>query len=74
MGFTIPTEWFQSVNPVFIILLAPVFSMFWEFLTRRGKNPSVSVKMAMGMILLGVGFILMLGLYGNGEEIMLLFS
>ena len=61
LGFVIPTEWFQSVNPVFIILLAPLFSMFWGFLSKRGKNPSIPIKMAMGMILLGLGFVLMLG-------------
>ena len=61
LGFDIPTEWFQSVNPVFIILLAPLFSMFWGFLSKRGKNPSIPIKMAMGMILLGLGFVLMLG-------------
>lgn len=61
MGFTIPTEWFQSVNPIFIILLAPLFSMFWNVLSRLGKNPPVAVKMGIGMILLGLGFIFMLG-------------
>ncbi|MCH5328313.1 MAG: peptide MFS transporter [Coprobacter sp.] len=60
-GFTIPTEWFQSVNPAFIILLAPLFSLFWNFLACRGKEPSIPVKMGCGMILLGLGFVLMTG-------------
>lgn len=60
-GFTIPTEWFQSVNPAFIILLAPLFSMFWNFLSCSGKEPSIPVKMGCGMILLGLGFVLMTG-------------
>lgn len=58
-GFEIPTSWFQSVNPMFIVLLAPVFSMMWAWLNRKGKEPSVPMKMGLGMILLGVGFVLM---------------
>jgi POT family proton-dependent oligopeptide transporter len=60
-GFTVPTEWFQSVNPLFIVLLAPVFSVFWSLLSSKGKEPSIPVKMGLGMILLGLGFILMIG-------------
>ena len=58
-GFEIPTSWFQSVNPMFIVLFAPVFSMMWAWLNRKGKEPSVPMKMGMGMVLLGVGFVLM---------------
>lgn len=58
-GFEIPTSWFQSVNPLFIVLLAPLFSMMWGWLNKRGKEPSVPLKMGMGMILLGIGFVLM---------------
>lgn len=60
-GFHIPTEWFQSVNPLFIVLLAPLFSMLWRALSGRGKEPSIPVKMGMGMMLLGFGFLLMVG-------------
>lgn len=56
-SFEVPTEWFQSVNPLFIILLAPILSMLWTYLSHIGKEPSIPVKMALGMILLGVGFI-----------------
>ena len=57
-GFTIPTSWFQSVNPLFIVLLAPLFSVFWS--SEAGKN-YLPIKMGLGMILLGVGFFFMLG-------------
>ncbi len=60
-NFTIPTEWFQSVNPLFIIIMAPLFSMLWTELSWKGKNPSVAIKMGLGMILLGLGFVVMLG-------------
>ena len=58
-GFEIPTSWFQSVNPIFIILLAPLFTIFWS--SSLGKKLSTPVKMGVGMIILGIGFWFMLG-------------
>lgn len=60
-GWEIPTSWFQSVNPLFIILLAPLISMLWSRLARskRGDLP-VPIKMGLGMILLGSGFIVLM--------------
>ena len=56
-SFEVPTEWFQSINPLFIVVLAPILSALWTYLSKRGVEPSIPVKMAFGMILLGVGFI-----------------
>ena len=50
----IPTGWLQNVNPLFIVILAPVVGALWVRLGAR--NPSVGLKFAMGLILLGVGF------------------
>jgi POT family proton-dependent oligopeptide transporter len=58
-SWTVPTSWFQSVNPLFIVALAPIFAMFWT--SNLGKKFSTPVKMGMGMILLGIGFFFMLG-------------
>ena len=58
-GFEIPTSWFQSVNPIFIVTLAPLFAMFWG--SKLGKKLSTPVKMGVGMIILGIGFWFMLG-------------
>jgi len=55
----IPTGWFQSLNPVFIIALAPVFAALWVMLARRNLNPSIPAKFAIGLILLGLGFLVM---------------
>ena len=58
-GFTIPTPWFQSVNPLFIILLAlPVSALWIAFKNKkwRFENPN---KMALGMILLGIGYLVL---------------
>src|SRR4029079_14253941 len=38
----IPTAWFQSINPLLILLLAPVFAGLWTWLGRRGPEPAIS--------------------------------
>ncbi len=57
-GMTIPTELFQAVNPLFIVLLAPIFAWFWN--SKYGSRLTTPVKMSLGMILLGIGFLFML--------------
>ncbi len=57
--FTIPASVFQSVNPMFIILLAPLFSLLWMKLSSIGKEPRTPVKFGLGLIFLGLGFIVM---------------
>lgn len=58
-SYQIPTSWFQSVNPLFIVALAPLFGMFW--VSPLGKKLSTPSKMGLGMIILGIGFLFMLG-------------
>jgi POT family proton-dependent oligopeptide transporter len=53
-GWEMPASWLQSVNSLFIILLAPVFSALWLWLGRR--SPSIPGKMACGLVQLGLGF------------------
>ena len=72
-GWEIPTTYFQSVNPLFIVALGPLFAWFWT--SKYGKRLSTPVKMSLGMILLGIGFLFMLmATYGvqtnvvGGEE------
>ncbi|QHL86467.1 MFS transporter [Nibribacter ruber] len=71
-GFLIPTAWFQSVNPLFIVAFAPLTANLWLSLSKRGKDLSIPVKMGLGMILLGVGFLFMVGAVmqrgGNVED------
>ncbi|MCA0427950.1 MAG: peptide MFS transporter [Bacteroidetes bacterium] len=61
LDWTVPTSWFQSVNPLFIVLLGPVFTWLWTYLAKNKKEPNTIIKMGLGMILLGVGFFLMIG-------------
>jgi POT family proton-dependent oligopeptide transporter len=56
-GWTIPTSWFQSANPAFIVLLAPVFSWLWSWLAARKLEPSTPLKFALGIFQLGLGFL-----------------
>jgi proton-dependent oligopeptide transporter, POT family len=58
-GWEMPASWLQSVNPIFIILLAPFFAALWINLGRRNMNPSVPVKFGLGLIQLGLGFAVM---------------
>lgn len=58
-SFEVPTAWFQSINAFFIVLFAPVFASLW---VRMGdKEPTSPVKFALGLFLLGLGFLFMVG-------------
>ncbi|MBS1941983.1 MAG: peptide MFS transporter [Bacteroidetes bacterium] len=64
-GWEMPASYFQSVNPIFIILLAPLFSMLWGWLGKRGWEPSSPLKMAMGLALLAIGYVVIaFGVHG----------
>jgi POT family proton-dependent oligopeptide transporter len=56
-GFEIPASWFQSINPAAILVFAPAFATLWLRLGRRGWEPATPLKMALGLALLGLGFI-----------------
>jgi POT family proton-dependent oligopeptide transporter len=57
LGYDFPSSWYQSVQPLFIILLAPVFAWFWMRLGSR--EPSSPAKFAYGLLFVGVGFLVM---------------
>ena len=57
LGMEAPTTWLQSVNPLFIILLAPVFASLWVRL--GSKNPSIPAKFTYGLLQLGLGFLVL---------------
>lgn len=61
-GGEIPTSAFQSVNPAFIILLAPLFSFVWTRLSRWNAEPATPTKFVLALIQIGLGFfVLVLG-------------
>ncbi|OGH94676.1 MAG: hypothetical protein A2039_02235 [Candidatus Melainabacteria bacterium GWA2_34_9] len=59
LNWEFPVSYFQSVNPLLIILLAPLFSKMWLDLADINKNPSLPVKFSLGLFLVAVGFVLM---------------
>ncbi|HHY85687.1 MAG TPA: peptide MFS transporter [Verrucomicrobia bacterium] len=61
INFLIPAAWFQALGPIFIIIFAPLFASLWVWLAKRNLDPSIPVKFALGLVLLGVGFFVMAG-------------
>ena len=59
-SFEIPAVWFQSINALFIILLAPVFSWAWPALARKNVRPSSITKFVIGILCAAAGFGLMM--------------
>jgi proton-dependent oligopeptide transporter, POT family len=57
--FVVPAGWYQSLNPAFVIIFAPVLAWIWVALARRHLNPSAPAKFAVGVILMGSGFLVM---------------
>ena len=50
----VPASIFQSINPIYIILLAPIFAGLWQSLGRKGKDPSAPVKFGIALGLMGL--------------------
>ena len=56
-GWEMPAEYFQSINPLSVIAWATVFTMIWGFLAKRKMEPSSPKKMAWGLLLVAIGYI-----------------
>ncbi len=66
-GITLQSSWFQSLNPLFIVFLAPVFAWIWVRLGDR--QPSTPKKFSLGLLFAGLSFIVMIfPAYLNGTE------
>ncbi|MBR9923115.1 MAG: peptide MFS transporter [Bacteroidetes bacterium] len=76
--YEIPTAVFQSVNALFIIIFGTVVGGFWIWWQRKGREASSLLKMAVGTIIMGVGFLFMakasidIQMYGDKAALMLL--
>ncbi len=53
----IPASVFQSINPIYIILFAPLFAGLWQWLGKRGLEPSAPAKFALALFQVGLGFL-----------------
>ncbi len=60
LGFAFPSSWFQSINAVFVVMMAPVFAFLWVYLARRNIEPTSTAKFATSLVLIGLAFAVML--------------
>ena len=56
-NWEMPASYFQSFNPIMIVLLAPAFASVWSFLGKKGIEPSSPCKQAIGLFLLSLGYL-----------------
>lgn len=71
-GLGFPATWYQSLNPLFVMALAPVFAWLWVWLARKNQEPNTIVKFAMGLVLIGASFfvfIIPMNMAGDGTKV-----
>jgi POT family proton-dependent oligopeptide transporter len=69
LGFyTMPAGQVQIFNALFIVLLAPVFSILWTAMAKRGIEPSTPIKFAIGLMLVGAGFLVLVLGAGSADS------
>ncbi|MCM2390105.1 peptide MFS transporter [Streptomyces albipurpureus] len=72
LGFDFPTTWFQSLNPLFVMALAPLFAMLWVALFKRNREPSTLSKFSFALLMVGGSFFVMMvaqGLAGGDAKV-----
>lgn len=60
LGIEIPSTWYQSFNPAFIFIFAPLVTKMWAWQNKRNKEPSSVEKMGIGCFLCGAAYIVMI--------------
>ncbi len=60
-----PVGWFQSVNPLAIILLAPIIAVIWSLLDKYRIEPSIPRKFSLGLMFNGFGFLILMYALSN---------
>jgi POT family proton-dependent oligopeptide transporter len=58
LGFSFPSSWFQSVQPIFVIVLSPLFGWLW--LRLGSREPSVPAKFAIGLLFMSLSFMVLI--------------
>lgn len=59
LGFTYPSSWFQSVEPLFVIIFSPIFAWLWFSMAARRREPSSPAKFTLGLFFLSFSFLMM---------------
>jgi POT family proton-dependent oligopeptide transporter len=60
LGWSFPSSWFQSLNSLFLIIFAPIFAWLWIRMGQRRNEPSSPAKFALGLLLVGAGFAILI--------------
>ena len=63
----VPTSLFQSINPIYIVLLAPIFAALWQWLGKKGLEPSAPAKFGLALTQLGLGFLIFVWGAGSAD-------
>lgn len=63
----VPTSLFQSINPIYIVVFAPFFAALWQYLGKRGLEPSAPAKFALALFQVGLGFLVFTWGAGTGD-------
>jgi POT family proton-dependent oligopeptide transporter len=66
LGWAVPASMFQSLNAFFIFTLAPIFAFMWLALSKRNIEPSTPLKFAIGIMFVGLGFLVLV--YGMNNS------
>jgi len=75
-GWEMPASYFQSINPVAIVIFAPIFAIMWSKLQKRKMEPSSPLKMSIGLFMLSLGYLVIaFGVHGvqPGVKVTMLF-
>ncbi|PKP64859.1 MAG: MFS transporter [Alphaproteobacteria bacterium HGW-Alphaproteobacteria-7] len=67
LGFEVKASMFQSINAIYIVLLAPLFAWLWTALGRRGLEPSTPAKFGLALMQLGAGFLVLVAGAATGN-------
>jgi POT family proton-dependent oligopeptide transporter len=59
LGWEVPTSWFQSINALCVILLAPLFAGMWSWMGRRGRDPKQATKIGLALLLIAASYLFM---------------
>lgn len=66
----VPASLFQSINPIYIVLLGPIFAALWVALGRRGLEPSAPAKFGLALAQVGLSFLVFVwGARAVGPEV-----
>ena len=58
LGWEYPASWLQIVNPAFVVILSPIMAYLWVYLGKKMLDPSLPFKFGLGLILMGIGFLI----------------